>query len=264
MQKMQDMPCPPLPLAALGAAKVSDALDVFLSSDAHGCLVFAVPISGFELDDAKNIIVEAEHARAARFRHEDDRLRFVLGRAILRSLLSRMTAMKAASLAFHIGDHGKLSLPGSIRFNLSHSGQLVLVGLHKTAEIGVDVEAIRTLPDWPVLADTYLTAEERALIDGFPLQDRETAFLQAWARKEAVAKALGLGLSLNLSSFAILPSRDTWKVATAAEPLHGRVFSCFDLALDKQHVGALAVAADTTNCNAITTPFATVLNLAIL
>jgi 4'-phosphopantetheinyl transferase len=264
MQKMQDMPCPPLRLAALDAAEVSDAIDVFLSGDAHDCLVFAVPVSGFELDDAKSIIVEAEHARAARFRHEDDRLRFVLGRAILRSLLSRMTAIKAASLAFHIGDHGKLSLPGSIRFNLSHSGQLVLVGLHKTAEIGVDVEAIRTLPGWPALADTYLTAEERALIDELALQDRETAFLQAWARKEAVAKALGVGLSLNLSSFAILPSHNAWRVVTAAEPLHGEVFSCFDLALDKQHVGTLAVAADTTNCNAITTPFATVLNLAIL
>jgi 4'-phosphopantetheinyl transferase len=240
------MPCPPLSAVPVDALELARALDRWISDSEATGLVVAIALAGFEFEMGRGIISPAERERAGRLLHEEDRLRFVLGRASLRCLLSRLVSKPAASLAFDVGVHGKLSLPGPIRFNLSHSGQWILIGLHKGAEIGVDVEAIRPLSDWAMLADTYMAPAERSWIGEFPIEDREIAFLNAWTRKEAVTKAMGRGLTMALARIEIVPTDDKWKATIAGDLLEH--FSCFDLSLDARHVGAVAIALEEARC----------------
>jgi 4'-phosphopantetheinyl transferase len=256
------MACPPLSAVCVSALELARAIDTWTCDDEATGLVVAIALAGFELDMGKGIISPAEQERARRLLRAEDRLRFVLGRASLRSFLSRIVSKPAASLAFDVGVHGKLSLPGSIRFNLSHSGQWVAIGLHKSDEIGVDVEAIRPLSDWAMLAATYMGPAERSWIGEFPIQDRETAFLNAWTRKEAVTKALGRGLTLALASFEVFPINDNWKVTIAGDsPEH---FSCFDLSLDEHHVGAVAIASEEARCTALMSSSTAALQLPLI
>jgi len=260
---MRDTP-PALIVTPLDAARFATAFTKFLQDEVDACLAVAIAISEIDFDDAQRLISQDERAEAQRFVNDDDRLRFVLGRAALRCLLSRATATKTAHLAFERNEFGKLSVPGSLHFNIAHSGDLIVIGLHKSSEIGVDVEALGRLADWRDLADHYLTEAERALIADAPNEARAAAFLRAWTRKEAVVKAVGRGLSVPLASFAVLPSDRMWHVAaTGTGPLADRSLACFDLALDQDHVGAVALASEAPSCTAAKTSFGALLRLAL-
>ena len=69
--------------------------------------------------------------------------------------------------------------------------------------IGVDVEASRPLPDALRIARSHFAPDEAASLEALPLDMREAAFFGLWTRKEAVVKALGVGLSQPLASFSV-------------------------------------------------------------
>jgi 4'-phosphopantetheinyl transferase len=69
------------------------------------------------------------------------------------------------------------------------------------ADIGVDVELLRDVPDGPRIVDHYFTPNEVARIQRTGIDSQ--AFLRAWTRKEAVIKVVGRGLSLPLNRFDV-------------------------------------------------------------
>jgi len=128
-----------------------------------------------------------EEARAGRFVTEDLRRRYLRSHGALRDILSRETD---ARLDFAAGEHGKPFLPGAprIKFNLSHSREMALVGVALDVEIGVDVEWIRPLPEWRGMAERFFPPSEAARVADEP------DFFRRWTRLEAVVKARGMGV----------------------------------------------------------------------
>ena len=91
-----------------------------------------------------------ERERAARLKVPDVAHRFRSGRALLRGLLGTYLALPPDSLRFRYNHHGKPALdgqngPDGLCFNLSHSGDLLVVALGRGREIGVDVEQVRAV-----------------------------------------------------------------------------------------------------------------------
>ena len=78
---------------------------------------------------------------------------------------------------------------------LSHSGDLILLALHRQHAVGVDVERHRPGLDWQPLADRWLPSPERHALEALPPGQRLAGFLQAWCRLEARLKARGCGLA---------------------------------------------------------------------
>lgn len=148
----------------------------------------------------------AEQRRAARFRADVDRARFVIARGSLRHLLSERLGLASQEIAFGENAFGKPCLqhaPGGLHFNTSHSGDWVLHAFDGAAPIGVDVEALR-----PDLADidqfkSVLSSEELARLNELPPAHRARAFATVWVRKEAYVKALGVGLSHPLPGISV-------------------------------------------------------------
>lgn len=136
-----------------------------------------------------------EHARAARFVHEADRRRHLIGRGLLRLFLAPRLGCAPAELPIQVSDLGKPYLEKGPSFNISHSGNIVLVALTSEGRIGVDVEAIRPIRDLPRLARTTFVEDEVGRVLQFGEADRLRPFFRVWARKEAILKALGLGLT---------------------------------------------------------------------
>ena len=136
-----------------------------------------------------------ELQRAERLRRPEDRQRHLLGRAGLRRLLGVWRRQEPAQVPLRHGSHGKPFCPGGPQFNLSHSGDLILLALHPDRPVGVDVEQLRPQLDWRPLAARLLGAAECRELERLPAPLQPRAFLQAWCRLEARLKAGGLGLA---------------------------------------------------------------------
>jgi 4'-phosphopantetheinyl transferase len=143
---------------------------------------------------------EAEWARATRFRFERDRRRFVAGRAVLRHLLAALADCSPADLDISTGYAGKPETECGPAFNVSHSGGHLLIGLAAGGQLGVDIERKISMADMLELARGHFSIPEIATLESLPREERSAAFLRIWTRKEALLKALGAGLSMQLES----------------------------------------------------------------
>ena len=104
-------------------------------------------------------------------------------------LLQRCTGLRRDQLSLGLSPTGKPFLPGcpSCRYNLSHSGTAVLLGI-SDQEIGVDIETIRVLSP-RVLRRCFTPAETEWC-------GQDAAKMTAlWTRKEAYSKWSGQGLA---------------------------------------------------------------------
>jgi 4'-phosphopantetheinyl transferase len=120
--------------------------------------------------------------------------RFVAARGALRELLGSLLGIAPADVEIRYGAHGKPELGGELRFNLAHSGELVLIAVALGRDVGVDVELVRRLSDRDTLARAVLDADEEQALTGLPEAERDAALLAAWTRKEALLKAIGEGV----------------------------------------------------------------------
>lgn len=155
---------------------------------------------------------EAEQHRAGRFRVEAARNRFIVARAILRHELGTMLGVPASQLELALSERGKPRLAGPSsgrrpRFNLSHSGELVVLAVSDDP-VGVDVEAIRQVANADRLARRFFSPAERQAVAACCGERRDRAFLTIWTRKEAYLKATGLGVGMPLSGVETEPDPD--------------------------------------------------------
>lgn len=145
-----------------------------------------------------------EHNRADHFVFPHLRANFTVARGALRHILSQYVGQPPKHVQFGYGERGKpYLLNGDIRFNLSHSGEVALLGVTRRREIGVDIEQTRNLSDLESLARRNFSASENTALMGLPISQRTDGFFNCWTRKEAYIKALGDGFSYPLDQFDV-------------------------------------------------------------
>jgi 4'-phosphopantetheinyl transferase len=155
--------------------------------------------------DFEAVLSHEESDRARRFHFPKHRVAYTFAHAVLRDVLSRYLHCEPRDISFAEAAFGKpfvtkpTGLPG-LEFNLSHSGDMVLVGVCHRRRVGIDVEEIRPIDDLLSIAEMYFTPDEFAFIHRQLPSDRERTFLHCWTRKEAYVKAVGKGLMIPLSS----------------------------------------------------------------
>lgn len=153
-----------------------------------------------------------EQARAARFHFTRDRDRYTSCRALLRTLLGAYLVRPAVSLRFSYGREGKPALHDvdtPLHFNIAHSESRAVLAFTCAAPVGVDVEAVRHLPELDEIATHYFSVREIESLRTFPASERAAGFYRCWTRKEAFVKALGDGLARPLDEFAVALHPDT-------------------------------------------------------
>ena len=146
-----------------------------------------------------------EITRANRFRFEQHRDRFIVGRGILRQLLANYLQIKSDLIIFEYSDRGKPQITSSLnqdnlQFNVSHSQDLALYAFNYQRIIGVDLEYIKDNIDYKQLAKRFFNPQEFQLINSYPANQQKTIFFQLWTAKEAYLKATGDGLAGSLDT----------------------------------------------------------------
>jgi 4'-phosphopantetheinyl transferase len=199
------------------------------------------------VDEWCRILPPEERKRADAFHFPADRTRHILGRAVSRLLIARCAGVEAASVRFEYGAKGKPQLAGalihnSLNFNISHSGDYVLVAIAFQRCLGVDIERIRMDIDTGAIAKRFFSANECLALAGLPADLRHEAFFACWTRKEAYIKARGDGLSLGLHRFdvAFLPGQEPRLLETRHDPADASRWTLRDIDVGTSHKAALA------------------------
>lgn len=202
------------------------------------------------VDRLAQALSQDEPARAARFHFERDRRRFVVARGLLRTMLGSYLQLPPAALRFVYNEYGKPALApehdSALQFSLAHSGDRALFAFVHGAEIGVDLESIRTDFDFTQLAEQFFSPQEWAQLHTMPAHLQRAAFFRCWTSKEAYIKARGQGLSLPLTSFSVTlrpdepPRIEDASNGTGVAPR----WTLYDLAPENGYAGALAVQGE--------------------
>jgi 4'-phosphopantetheinyl transferase len=141
-----------------------------------------------------------ERGRASRFRNPLDRRRYVAHRSALREILGAYLGLEARQVQLDRDRLGKPRLAGEAgtgwQFSVSHSGDFGLVAVRRGRQVGVDVEQVILGFDWREVAALALSEREWRGIGARPADRQCEAFFAIWTRKEALAKAVGLGLRI--------------------------------------------------------------------
>lgn len=185
------------------------ALPVLPANTIHVVRARVPDIAAKACADAMQLSLSAaEQERAGRLQGDTDRWRFTFARGLLRQVLAGYLAAAPGALEFTTGTGGKPALGGAhaqmgLAFNLSHSGDRLVIAIARDMQLGIDIEQIRPAFRARDIAGRFFSAEEKAALAALPEAQRLRAFFDGWTRKEAYVKARGAGLQLGLDTFSV-------------------------------------------------------------
>lgn len=187
-----------------------------------------------------------EKERAAQFRFAMHRKRFMVWRSVLKMLLGWYLDLDPARVVLAYGLNRKPRVAGSqVEFNVSHTEDLCLFGFAQ-CPIGIDVERVRQVPECLEIAHRFFSADEAERLRAERSIGRAKAFFRFWTRKEAVLKALGVGLSFGLDRFSVSLDEPTYVLRWADDAMRPSEWTLFHLDPAPGYVAAVAV---TTSCD---------------
>jgi 4'-phosphopantetheinyl transferase len=152
------------------------------------------------------LLSEDEKIRADRLKNPRSASQQIISRGILRLLLGNYTGKDPKDLVFSYSKFGKPVLTNTERsdifFNLSHSGNLLLIAIGKGKHIGIDVEKIDGKIDIFGISSLVFSNDERYSLSRSldPVQN----FYELWTAKEAILKSTGLGFSYPSNQFSVV------------------------------------------------------------
>jgi 4'-phosphopantetheinyl transferase len=194
-----------------------------------------------------------EWTRARRFRFEQDQLRWIAARSMLRRLLATYLDQAADALRFVYTAYGKPSLADHphVTFNLSHSGDYGLLAVTLNRQVGIDIERIR--PDFadPSVASHFFSQAEQIALAAYAPIEYADAFFTCWTRKESYIKAQGEGLSHPLKDFdvSLLPDIEDALVATRPDTNEKHNWRIMPVQVPGQYAAAVTLERTNTNHN---------------
>jgi 4'-phosphopantetheinyl transferase len=146
-----------------------------------------------------------EKKRAEAYKQADKAFAYIIAHGFVRLLLNALTQIPAQELVFLQGHYGKpyLAQAPELAFNLSYSKRFLFFAHGSKGQIGVDIEAMRKLPNLLQIIEQQFHPDEKAFLLPFSNDELVTQFYRIWICKEAYIKALGMGLSLPVNSFAV-------------------------------------------------------------
>lgn len=113
---------------------------------------------------------------------------FIIGRALLAAALQQLTGSRYYLLSYTTLGKPQLILPQPWQFNVSHSGQHIVIALQTHNPLGIDCEFIRPR-NYSRIIENIFSAKEQQAIQAAP--DNLTYFYQLWTQREARIKYEG-------------------------------------------------------------------------
>ncbi|WP_298500408.1 4'-phosphopantetheinyl transferase superfamily protein [uncultured Algibacter sp.] len=152
-----------------------------------------------------NYLSENETLKASKFKFNKDKNCSIITRGALRLLSGKYLNLNPKNIKFKYGKYGKpdFDFETNLKFNVSHSGNMAVIGFVLNDDIGIDVEKIKTDFDVFDIVSNYFSSLEIESLKELPAIEQVKGFYRCWTRKESFIKAKAKGLSFPLDSFSV-------------------------------------------------------------
>ncbi|WP_326691078.1 4'-phosphopantetheinyl transferase superfamily protein [Streptomyces sp. NBC_01795] len=177
----------------------------------HGSVVVHARLGDWlppDLDDpGLRPVLGRDYARFQSMTHHQVRSRFVASRLLLKHVACAVVeaSLESVELAYKPGGRPYVRGLDQIDISLSHTEDLLLVGLTRRGWIGVDAEA----KDRPMLGlgteNQVCTPHESRTLAQIAEERRNAALVRLWTLKEAYSKAIGQGIRFRFTEFGFGP-----------------------------------------------------------
>jgi 4'-phosphopantetheinyl transferase len=179
----------------------------------------------------QNLLTEDELLKQNSYVCPKKRHSALITRAFVRDLLSRYVNLPPHLWRFKQNLHGKPeiinpSLP--LRFNISHTDDVIICAVTLNDDIGCDVEMIHRSCPFLSIAEINFSPEEFSDLLKTPEKEQRSRFFDYWTLKEAYIKTCSMGFSLPLTefSFQIGVSRSEHENGNIQLEFSAREFGC--------------------------------------
>jgi 4'-phosphopantetheinyl transferase len=161
------------------------------------------------------VLDDVERQRFHSYKVDGPRREYLVGRALVRTTLSRFAPVEPSDWRFEHNRYGRpiissnqLGIASDLVFNLSHTSGMVVLAVGHGCELGIDIEKLSRECAVDDVANRYFSLAESNHIRASEGAERVERFFAFWTLKEAYIKARGLGFSLPLDSFAFAFSKE--------------------------------------------------------
>ena len=151
------------------------------------------------------LLTSTELVKQQRYKFAKDRHDALITRAFIRDLLSYYADIAPQDWQFEKGSKDKpeiINCPLPLRFNISHTKNLIICAVTLVDDIGCDVENTGRSNDVLAIAERYFSPKESTELFALPEAEQRNRFFDYWTLKESYIKAWGLGLAIPLTDFS--------------------------------------------------------------
>lgn len=156
-----------------------------------------------------SLLSRKERQYALNIQHKGRQSSYIVAHAMLRLLLSFYSKNQVADSIWKLSynAYGKPTLQKTpsqpaFHFSISYSGDVITIAVSSIAPIGIDLEHVNSMKrygiPWFIFSD-----DEKARLEN--TTKGLTDYLALWTLKEAVAKAMGLGMSIDFCNIETTP-----------------------------------------------------------
>lgn len=149
-------------------------------------------------------LLEKERQHIFRYRYWQDQQRSMLAMRLIKHVLSKQINVDMKILHIERDSSGRPFVTNPKwkgDFNISHSGDWIILAVSEYGKIGVDIEGIKPI-DFSI-AKTFCSQREYAQLQKYDYEQKLTYFYSLWTLKESFVKLVGTGLyyPINLVEF---------------------------------------------------------------
>lgn len=217
-----------------------------LKGDIH-LWTISLDASKDQIERLRSVLSPEEIKKASYYKFELIQHNYIVTQAVLRMLLSAYLDIRPEDVKLGVHKKGKPYIinDASLFFNISNSHDICVYAFSRKAEMGIDIEKIRDLPDIDLLIEKNLTPREKKYFRKDP-DNKLTRFFQFWTFKESYLKAIGEGMRLTPENLEFSLEDGTIKLQSANYGFDTAGWQFKGFTRDGNYTGALAYTGKDT------------------
>ncbi len=206
--------------AEFAASKLATSVVWLAGPKMHSSIAMLVDDGSLTEDELLTCLSVHEKSAAQTLGDRTEKRHFMLRRAFQRSFLGVVSDWQGA-ISEISSQHQRDTRPTCLAapelcLSFSSSGVIAVACASRSAQLGIDIERLRTVGDPLALSTRFFNLQETAYLAALPKALQEIEFLKFWTIKEACLKAIGKGIVFGLDTFSIVVKAGNYSVNPAA------------------------------------------------